>query len=194
MVPPYQLGDGNDEAQQSGAWWFYQKLGFRPRDAATRRLMNRELARMRRNPSHRSSLVTLAALSTRPVYWSAGARRSDVMGRLPLGALGLAATRLLAKRFGSARAEGAAALAEVAARRAGIRGMRGWSRAERGAWTRWAPIVAQLPGLMRWSPAERRALVRVVRAKGGRRESDFVRAFDAHAKLRHALLALAEAR
>jgi hypothetical protein len=47
---------------------------------------------------------------------------------------------------------------------------------------------------MRWSPAERRALVRVVRAKGGRRESDFVRAFDAHAKLRHALLALAEAR
>ena len=29
-VFPYQLGDGNDEAIESGAWWFYQKLGFRP--------------------------------------------------------------------------------------------------------------------------------------------------------------------
>ena len=30
-VPPYQLGDGNDEGIESGAWWFYYKLGFRPR-------------------------------------------------------------------------------------------------------------------------------------------------------------------
>jgi len=192
MVPPYQLGDGNDEAQQSGAWWFYQKLGFRPRDAATRRLMNRELARMKRDPRHRSSIATLAGLSTEPVYWSAGARRSDVMGRLPLGALGLSATRLLAKRFGAARDDAAGALADEAARRAGVRTLRGWSRAEREAWRRWAPAVVQLPGLSRWSPVERRALVRVVRLKGGRRESEFVRAFDAHAKLRRALLALAK--
>ena len=192
MVPPYQLGDGNEEALESGAWWFYQKLGFRPRDAATRRWMNRELARMQRNPRHRSSLATLAGLATEPVYWSAGPRRADVMGRLPLGAMGLAATRLLARRFGSARAQGTEALAEEAARRAGVRSMRGWSRAEREAWTRWAPILVQLPGLSRWTPAERRALVRVVRLKGGRRESDFVRAFDAHAKLRRALLTLAQ--
>lgn len=191
MVPPYQLGDGNDEAQQSGAWWFYQKLGFRPRDAATRRLMNRELARMARDPKHRSSIATLARLAEQPVYWSAGPRRPDVMGRLPLGAMGLAATRLLAQRFGSARGDAADALAAEAARRAGLRAMRGWSRPERDAWTRWSPIVAALPGLSRWRPAERRALVRVIRLKGGRRESDFVRAFDGHAKLRRALLALA---
>ncbi len=191
MVPPYQLGDGNDEAQRSGAWWFYQKLGFRPRDAATRRLMGRELARMKRNPRHRSSIATLAKLAEAPVYWSAGPGRPAVMGRLPLGALGLAATRLLAKRFGSAREEGAAALVDEAARRTGLRSMRGWSRAERAAWERWAPIVVQLPGLARWSSAERRALVRVVKAKGGRRESDFVRAFDAHPKLGRALLRLA---
>jgi hypothetical protein len=192
MVPPYQLGDGNEEAQQSGAWWFYQKLGFRPRDAATRRLMNRELARMRERPAHRSSIATLATLAETPMYWSAGAPRADVMGRLPLGALGLAATRLLAKRFGSARTAGAVALAEEAARRAGVRSMRGWSRAERDAWTRWAPIVVSLPGLPRWTPAERRALVRVVRLKGGKRESDYVRAFDSHLKLKRGLLALAK--
>jgi hypothetical protein len=70
--------------------------------------------------------------------------------------------------------------------------MRGWSRAERDAWTRWAPIVVSLPGLPRWTPAERRALVRVVRLKGGKRESDYVRAFDSHLKLKRGLLALAK--
>jgi len=192
MVPPYQLGDGNDEAQQSGAWWFYQKLGFRPSAAAARRLMRREQARMLRDPKHRSSLGTLAALAEHPLYWSAGPRRADVMGRLPLGAIGFAATRLLARRFGSARDAALETLADEALHRAGVRSRRGWTRDERRAWARWAPLIVQLPGLARWAPAERRALVDVVRAKGGRHESDFVRRFDAHPKLRHALLALAK--
>ena len=40
---PYQLGDDNEEGIESGAWWFYRKLGFRPegeggdRPHATRR-------------------------------------------------------------------------------------------------------------------------------------------------------------
>ena len=44
----------------------------------------------------------------------------------------------------------------------------------------------------RWSASNKRALVRVVRAKGGRRESDFVRLFDRHRRLRAAVLRLAE--
>lgn len=60
---------------------------------------------------------------------------------------------------------------------------RGWTAGERLAWERWAPLALLLPGVKRWSAAERRALAAVMRAKGGRRESDFVRAFDAHPKL-----------
>ena len=29
-IYPYQLGEGNEEAIKSGAFWFYRKLGFRP--------------------------------------------------------------------------------------------------------------------------------------------------------------------
>jgi hypothetical protein len=45
-------------------------------------------------------------------------------------------------------------------------------------------------GVERWSVSERSAAVAVVRAKGGRRESDYVALFDRHTKLRTALLAL----
>ncbi len=74
----------------------------------------------------------------------------------------------------------------------GVRSMSRWSRGERLWWDRWSPLIRTLSGVERWSTSNKRALVRVVRAKGGRRESDFVRLFDRHRLLRAAVLRLAE--
>jgi hypothetical protein len=54
----------------------------------------------------------------------------------------------------------------------------------------WAPVVAVLPGVRRWPSSDRRALVDVIRAKGGVRESAFVPLFNRHARLRAAIVAL----
>jgi hypothetical protein len=187
-IYPYQLGDGNEEAIASGAWWFYRKLGFDPRDRAVLRLARREEARMRRDPVHRSSAATLRRLARENLYWQPGAARPDVIGRLPLANAGLAVSRFLAQRFPTDRTGALAACAAEAAARLGVHSFYRWSAGERLAWERWAPLVLALPGIGSWSPAERRALAAVVRAKGGRRESEFVRRFDAHAKLRSAIV------
>ena len=50
-----------------------------------------------------------------------------------------------------------------------------------------APLVVLLPGLERWTPAQRRLLVRILRAKGGRSEAEFVRLSNGHARFRRAL-------
>ena len=84
-IYPYQLGDDNDEALQSGAWWFYQKVGFRPRDAAALRLMRREQAAMAKRPRHRSTIPTLRRLARANLYYDMGQPRDDVIGELPLG-------------------------------------------------------------------------------------------------------------
>ena len=192
MIPPYQLGHENDEAIESGAWWFYQKLGFRPRDAKTLGLMRTELERMKRAPKHRSSSATLRRLARASVYLDLGQRREDVMGRLKLANIGLHAARHLATRFGADRERGARVCAEEAATLLGVRSLRRWSAGERQSWERWSPLVVILPGIARWSLGERRALAAVVRAKGGRRDSDFTLAFDRHRKLRRAIQKLAE--
>jgi hypothetical protein len=192
MIPPYQLGEGNDEALRSGAWWFYQKLGFRPRDAATLGLMRRELGLMKRRPSHRSSTPRLERLARTSLYFHLGAPREDVMGRLALPNVGLHVSRYLAGRFGADRERGARECMSEAAELLGVRSPRGWSRGERIAWERWSPLVMILPGIRRWSPANRRALAAVIRAKGARGEADFVRAFDRHGPLRRAIAKLAE--
>ncbi|HXJ70964.1 MAG TPA: hypothetical protein VNM39_18845, partial [Verrucomicrobiae bacterium] len=187
---PYQLGDGNDEAIESGAWWFYQKLGFRPRARAARALMQAELVRMSRDKRHRSSEATLRKLATQNLYWSLGSHRDDIIGELPLPNAGIAATKLVAKRFAGDRARAAGECEREAAALLGIRSFDRWSSEERHAWRRWAPLVTLLPGVSRWTAAERAAAADVIRAKGGPREDAFVHAFDAHPQLGEALARL----
>ncbi|MEJ2719607.1 MAG: hypothetical protein P8181_00520 [bacterium] len=190
-VDPYQMGHENPEGLESGAWWFYYKLGFRPMDPGVKRLLRSELARMRRNPKHRSSLDVLNRLSSKNMFLFTGRRRDDVRGIIPLENIGLAVSRYIGRRFGSDRERAVKVCAEEAARLTGVRSVRSFAPGERLWWERWSPLMLALPGVRRWTPDELRALARVARAKGGRRESDFVRFFDAHKKLRRALLEMA---
>ena len=189
-VFPYQLGQDNREAIDSGAWWFYQKIGFVPQNAEALRLMRSELARMKRNPRHRSSAATLRALADHNVYYFLSRARWDVIGADYFPDVGLKITDYMAGRFGSDREKATRVCSKEAARALGLRSLAGFSPGERTAWDRWAPLVLILPGLDRWSHAGRRALVAIVRAKGGRRESDFVTLFDRHRPLRRAILRL----
>jgi hypothetical protein len=190
---PYQLGGyGNPEALASGAWWFYQKLGFVPRAPRVVALMNEELARMKARPGYRSSAATLKSLASENLYFHLRKERDDTLGLLELPNVGLAVTDAVANRFGSDRERAEAVLVLEARDLLGVRTLSGWSEGERLAFRRWAPLVAILPGLERWTAAERRGLAAVIRAKGGRRESDFVHLFDAHRKLRRAVARLAK--
>lgn len=186
-IYPYQLGHENEEGLRSGSFWFYQKLGFRPREPAVLEVLQREEAALQRDPKHRSDRATLKVLATENVFWSRVRARDDVIGVFPLGSIGLSITDSLAARFGADRERGLHVCADEAAR---LLGQRGWKRlppGERLAWERWSPLVLILPGVERWPVADRRALARVVRAKGGRRESEFARLFDRHGRLRRAL-------
>ena len=62
-IDPYQIGLENDEAIESGAFWFYRKLGFRCTDPHIEQMAQREEKRMAMKPGHRTSTRT-AALKT----------------------------------------------------------------------------------------------------------------------------------
>jgi hypothetical protein len=191
-VDPYQMGHKNVEGLKSGAWWFYYKLGFRPLDPQVKRLLRAELARMRRNPKHRSSQTTLNRLSSRNMFLFLGRPRKDVRGIISLEKIGLAVSRYLALRFGADRERATQVCEKEAARLVGTRSFRSFTAGERLAWNRWSPLILTLPGVERWTREEKHALAQVARSKGGRWESDYLRLFDAHRKLRRALLKLAE--
>ena len=62
----------------------------------------------------------------------------------------------------------------------------GFSPDQREAWRRLAPILALLD-LGEWQDDERRALVDLIRAKGGCSERDYLAGYQAHARLDAAL-------
>ena len=188
-VEPYQLGRRNDEGLDSGAWWFYARSGFLPRDPGVLRLARAELARRAKDPRHRSDRATLERLASAHVFWTAAGQRRGVVA--PIAAIGLRLAGRLAREAGADREAAVRASAERVARRLGVRSLRGWSAGERLWWRRWAPLLDAIPGLERWTPVERRATVRIARAKGGRRESEYARLLDAHPRLSDAILALA---
>ena len=186
-IEPYQLGKGNDEGLASGAWWFYAKLGFRPRARAGRALAEREFARLARSKSHRTQPDTLRALAAHHLFLDLDARHPAPL--ITLATIGLAAARHLTRLAGSDRAAGVARASAEAMNHCGLATLDGFSAEERRAWEAWAPVLSMLP-LARWSAAEREQIIRLVRAKAEDSERNYVLGFAALPRLERALARL----
>ncbi len=191
VINTQQLGEDNREALESGAFWFYYKHGFRPRNPKVKRILQGELARRKKNAGYRSSINTLKQLARSELLLFFGKPRQVLVDSLPTEKVGLMAAKMMEAHTSTARSNGAQRCMRLATGLLGYQPNRPMPRAARVAWERWSPIVLALPGLARWSASSRRALVEVINAKGGRCESDFVVLFDRHKPLHTALLKLA---
>lgn len=76
-VDPYQLGHENEEAIESGAFWFYRKLGFAPASPQAIAIMEREQRRLAEQPGYRTPPRTLRRLAAWPVFYGDGRDWAD---------------------------------------------------------------------------------------------------------------------
>ncbi len=70
-IYPYQIGQNNDEAIDSGAFWFYRKLGFRPGRPDLQKLCEREEKKIAANPKCRTPPRTLKRLAEAHMFYDA---------------------------------------------------------------------------------------------------------------------------
>jgi hypothetical protein len=190
-IDPYQLGgSGNEEGIESGAFWFYRKLGFRPVRAELARLVAAEERKIAARENYRTSPRALRRLASGHVlYESRDAATPGEWDRFQVRHIGLAVNRRMAREFdGDARKMRDASLAEVM-RALDARGAKLNADEER-AFANFAPVLALVPGLRRWSAAEKRDAVRIIRAKAGADEANYLRLLCRHAPLRRAIIAL----
>jgi hypothetical protein len=170
-VEPYQLGLGNEEGIETGAWWFYQRMGFRPHAASARRIATREIARRTAVPRFRSSAATLRALARSHMFFALERSRP---ARLPRTHVWLAAATQALRKFQQANAADRRADATAAAlqRLGATKGTRldAHSRAMLG---RWSGLVLALTRHGSWSSRERRQLLRLIESKAGASERVF---------------------
>jgi hypothetical protein len=69
-IYPYQIGKDNDEAIESGAFWFYRKLGFRPGRRDLESLCEKEEKKIAANPKYRTPPRTLRRLAEAPMFYA----------------------------------------------------------------------------------------------------------------------------
>jgi hypothetical protein len=189
-VDPYQLGAGNPEALRSGAFYFYQHLGFQPRTERVRQVLEGELAKITGDRGYRSPLPVLRRLARDEACLTLPGGSREPERRLRARDLAALVTRDVARRHGGDREAAVHQAVGRVARALGVGRLSGWTEAERGAFRQWALVVALVPDLDRWSASSRARLVAMIRAKGGRGEGPYVRRLLGHARLGRALEAL----
>ncbi len=192
-VYPYQIGDQNDEALDSGAFWFYRKLGFRSGRKELEQLARREERKIAANPQYRTPKRTLKRLSGAHVFYELPGSESCAWDAFSTRNLGLRVNRRMAQEFdGDSERLRRASLGEVG--RALSIDFSDWNSAEHQAFENWSLVLALVPDLRRWSPRERQDAAAIIRAQAGRGEMHYLRLTQRHARLREEVLRLGSVR
>lgn len=188
-VYPYQLGRNNEEAIQSGAFWFYRKLGFRPMQPNLARLVAREEAKIAANPAYRTPASTLRRLAQGHVVFELpGASRGD-WDRFAMRNLGFAVQQRMAEQFDGDAARMRATSRVHVARALGVHPEK-WLAPLRTAFENYALLLALIPDIARWPAKEKQQLVEIVGAKANSSDSRYARLLQTHAELRRFILDL----
>ncbi|MCE9595163.1 MAG: hypothetical protein K8S98_13335 [Planctomycetes bacterium] len=189
FLTKYGMGEDNDDAIASGAFWFYRKLGFVPTNAEVETLARSEEERMTREPGYRSDRRMLRRLSHTEAFLDlSNGKRAP----LDLGALGVAQSRFIAAEFSGDRRRAETECLKRAARALGIRDLARWPADERRALSSLSPLLLLLPTLQLWNRNEKTTLVRAIRAKAARSKAGATRSFTTHPRFEGELRALSD--
>jgi hypothetical protein len=198
-VYPYQLGHENEEAIESGAFWFYRKLGFRPGRADLQKLAEREEQKIAAatklgKTKYRTPARTLKLLAAGHVFYELPGSEVGAWDRFSTRNIGLRVNRRMARDFGGdavqMREHSRRALERILFPRSAGVSTSSWTPLEKSAFENFALVLADAPGLRAWTREEKEDLVRIIRAKGKRDEMLYLHLTQRHRRLRKALLTL----
>jgi hypothetical protein len=188
-VYPYQLGHDNEEAIESGAFWFYRKLGFRPGRAELQELAEREEGKIAADPKYRTPPRTLRRLASGHVFYELPGSEVGAWDSFSTRNIGLRVNRRMAREFQGDSSRMRKESVRSIARIFGI-DTSPWTPSERATFENVAILMALVPGLRSWKRDEKDALVRIIRSKSKSDEMLYLHLTERHERFREALLKL----
>jgi hypothetical protein len=186
-VYPYQLGKDNEEAIQSGAFWFYRKLGFRPARAGLLELTQREEIRIAAKPGYKTSARILRRLAEGHVFYELLGGELGAWDRFSTRNLGLQVNRRMAREFDGDSGRIRKASTESVARALGVDPAT-WEAPHQAAFENFALVLALIPDVSSWAKEEKRSLSQIIRAKAEPDEMRYLHLLQRHSRLRECLL------
>jgi hypothetical protein len=193
-IDPYQIGYENEEGIESGAFWFYRKLGFRPTNPNLLKLALAEEKKIATRRDYRTRPEILRRLAENYLIFELPPRAPSAAtnggwDRFHIRNLGLAVQRRMAKEFGGESAAIRKASLQAVAQAVGVRIDAG-KKSEARVWNDLSLVLALIPDLDRWSADDKRTLVRIIQAKARADESQYLRLMQRHHRLRAEMIRL----
>jgi len=186
---PYQLGHKNEEAIESGAFWFYRKLGFRPGREDLVKLVEREEKWIASDPKYKTPARTLRRLSAGHAFYELPGSKARAWDQFSARKIGLRVNRAMAKQFaGDAQQFKAAAVAKLAKTLRTRIPPEGTPAHE--AFSDLALVAWLIPEIASWTAKERDLLRQIISAKAGRDEMTYLHLLQKHGSLRREMLRL----
>jgi len=92
-IDPYQIGFENEEGIESGAFWFYRKLGFRPTRPEVLKLVQKEEQKLATRSGYRTSARTLRQLAESSMVFELNQDQAGDWDRFQVRKIGFKAQR-----------------------------------------------------------------------------------------------------
>jgi hypothetical protein len=185
-IDPYQVGHENEEGIESGAFWFYRKLGFRPVTPELMKLTLSEEKKMAADRDYRSSPRVLRKLAAGPMLFEMAGSTSGHWDRFAVRNVGLAVQRQMAREFDSDPRRARAESAQIVKRALKINPRR-WRPPEIAALENLSLVLAMVPELGKWNETAKVLMTRIIRAKAGNDEALYLKLTQQHAAWRGVL-------
>src|SRR6266446_4035398 len=186
-IEPYQIGHENEEGIDSGAFWFYRKLGFRPVRPELMKLTLSEEQKISAKPDYRTSARTLRKLAGGHLLFDleVPAGYESILSdwdQFAVRSLGLAVQRRMSQDFNGEVGKIRSASVKFVKRALALRTDR-WREPELNALENLALVLAMIPRVERWSADEKQLTAQIIRAKARTDEARYLRLMQRHTKL-----------
>jgi hypothetical protein len=190
-IYPYQIGQNNDEAIDSGAFWFYRKLGFRPGRADLQKVCEKEEQKIAADHEHKTPARILKRLAEAHMFYELhgtdGEARPGDWDNFATRNIALRINRRMARDYDGNPEKIRQASTAVVARALNIKPSR-WRPVQRRSLDDWSLLLALVPSLTRWAHEEKIQLAKIIRAKSGPSEMLYLHQTQRHMRLRRELL------
>jgi hypothetical protein len=188
-IDPYQIGYENEEGIESGAFWFYRKLGFRPTKPALLKLARHEELKLASRENYRTSAATLRKLAGGPMIFELDRHRAGDWDQFQVRRIGLTVQRQMAAEFDGDAETIRQQTSRQVERTLGIDTAL-WKKPELSVFRDFSLVLSLIPDLHSWNIDEKQDVVRVIQAKAGSDEAKYLMLTQHHKRLRKAIIRL----
>ena len=188
-IDPYQVGYENEEGIESGAFWFYRKLGFRPTRPSLLKLTEAEERKIAGHKSYRTSKRTLRRLAGGSMILELNDAEAGDWDSFQVRNIGLAVQKRMATRFGGDARKMRTTASNLVAGALGL-STASWNKTQLSVFSDFSVVLSLISDLDRWGQVEKQDVVRIIHAKAGLDEGKYLKLMQRHERLRAEIIRL----